>query len=457
MKTKVIVELADFFLKVGIGKKIAVEPIANNETSEISAALNRILAKNKSPKGLDVYCVLSRNKLTVRRVDLPSQEPKEIEQMLGLYLMRQIPYHKEDVVWAYQNLGFDGISNSHLILAIALKNVFKNLVSSFGSINILPESILMSSQGIIYYVNEAVKDKSAISGSYLVLDVDSNYSDLLLVHNQKLGSSLVIPQGIDQLKNEQDRERFIVELKQGLVALSNEIPEAKYEKLFLTGASAELLTLVESGLSRDFNLKAQYVSLKEYENFISSGIRNVSLSAVLGFNSQVSKDDIRFVVPELQIKKEMKSKVQQLMVLGVCLIYILLSLGGIGLVRLIQRQFYASHLKNQVANLSKNAKELDNIVNKLKIARQYSDPKSSAASFLYELNRLVPDSITVTNYNWELRKNLTIRGYAQQIPDILAFTGTLSNSALFKGAQNRYTRRRKLKDKDVVDFEIVVK
>lgn len=457
MKTKVIVELAEPWLKVNIGRKVALQFLPSSEPAAISNALSVILKENKCSNNFDVFVVLSRNKITVRRVDLPSQDPKEIEQMLGLYLVRQIPYHKEEVCWAYQNLGFDGVSNSHLILAIALKNVFKNIVSSFIPISILPESILMSSQGLLHYVAEACKDKGSSHGSYLILDVDANYSDLVLVHNYKFGSSVVISQGCQSLKNDQEKERFAGELKQALVALNNEIPDAKCEKLFLTGAASQLFVFIEAVLSKDFNFKVQYVSVKEYDNFISSGQKEVSLSAVIGFASQIAKDDIKFVVPELQVKKEMKTKMQQLMILGVVLVYILISLGGIALLRLIQQQVYAANLKTQVVTLAKDAKQLDEITNKLKIAKQYTNPNSSVLTSLYSLNRLCPDTITITNFNWELQKSLSFRGYAQQIPDILSFTNTLSNSESFKGAQNRYTRRRKLKDKDVVDFEVVVK
>ena len=107
--------------------------------------------------------------------------------------------------------------------------------------------------------------------------------------------------------------------------------------------------------------------------------------------------------------------------------------------------------------MAKNTQELEDISNKLKLAKQYVDPKTSVLTSLYELTRFCPESITITNFNWELGKNFSFRGYAQQIPDILAFTNTLSNSEYFKGAQNRFTRRRNVKDKEIVDFEIVVK
>ncbi len=457
MRTRIVIEVLERWLKVIVGRKVAVEPLANLEPGSISLAINSILKQNKCGKDLDASVVLSRNKITVRRVDLPSQDLKEIEQMLGLYLIRQIPYHKEEVFWAYQNLGFDGVSNSHLILAVALKNVFKNIVSSFVPVNILPESIFMSSQGLVHYVADAAKNKIALPGSYMILDIDVNYSDLVLVHNQKLGSSVVIPQGAEQLKNPLEKEKFGAELKQAIVALNNEIPEARCEKLFLTGAASSQLEFVESILNSNFNLKAQYLSTKEYDNFLASGLKNISLSAILGFSVQAAKDDLKFILPEIQIKKDMKFKVQQLMILGVGLIYILIMLGGIALVRLAQQQSYASDLKNRVISLRKDAKELEDITSKLKIARQYMDAKTSALTYLNGLNRLCPDNIVITNYNWELSKAFTIRGYARAIPDILDFANTLSNSETFKGAQNRYTRRRKLKDKDVIDFEIFVK
>jgi Tfp pilus assembly protein PilN len=457
MRTKIVIEVLEHCLKVSIGHKVAVEPLASVDPGSISSALNAILKQNKCGKDLDVSVVLSRNKITVRRVDLPSQDPKEIEQMLGLYLIRQIPYHKEEVFWAYQNLGFDGISNSHLILAVALRNVFKNIISSFVPVNILPESILMSSQGLVHYVVDAAKNKIDLPSSYMILDIDTNYSDLVLVHNQKLGSSVVIPQGAEQLKDPLEKEKFAVELKQALVALNNEIPDARCEKLFLTGSASSQLVFVGAILSKDFNLKAQYLSTKEYDNFLASGLKDLSLSAVLGFSTQVAKDDLKFILPEIHIKKDMKFKLQQLMILGVSLIYILIMLGGIALVRLAQQQSYAIDLKKRIISLSKDAKALEDITSKLKIARQYMNIKSSALTYLNGLNRLCPDNIVITNYNWELGKPFTMRGYAQTIPDILDFTNTLGNSETFKGAQNRYTRRRKLKDKDVVDFEVYVK
>lgn len=457
LKTKVAIELSERYLKVAIGQKAAVEVLASTEPASISSAVTSILRQNKCAKNVEVYVVLSRNKITVRRVDLPSQDTKEIEQMLGLYLIRQIPYHKEEVFWAYQNLGFDGISNSHILLGIALKNVFKNVVNSSVPMNILPESILMSSQGVIHYVCAALGDKSLLERPYLILDMDASYSELILVNNQKLNSSAVIAHGSEQLGSEEGKERFGIELKQALIALNNEVPDVRAERLFVSGAASQHLVFIESILAKDFSINAQYVSTKEYDSFCAGRKMDISLSAVLGFGAQVSRDDIKFNFPGLQIKKDMQFKAKQLMILGMCLVYILLISVAVVLTRLVQKQSFAASLKAKMQELTKDTQELENITSKLKIARQYIDPKASVLTALYELSRFCPESITISSFNWERQKSFSFRGYAPQISDILAFTNTLSNSEFFKGAQNRYTRRRKMKDKEIVDFEIVVK
>ncbi|MFA5370159.1 MAG: hypothetical protein WC300_05545, partial [Candidatus Omnitrophota bacterium] len=95
MKTRVVIELSGRRLKVYIGHSLAVRDLPEVDLASISAALSGIILKNnKRPSNLDVYLVLSRNAITVRRIELPSQDAKEIEQMLGLYIVRQVPHRK---------------------------------------------------------------------------------------------------------------------------------------------------------------------------------------------------------------------------------------------------------------------------------------------------------------------------------------------------------------------------
>ncbi len=466
MKKKVIIEFSERWLKAvcysptGIGhasiEKIILEPIVL-DTPNLSISLNNVFKQIGQRKGIEVSVVLSRNKITVRQLDLPSRDSAEIESMLGLHVIRQVPYPKEEIVWSHQNLGFDGLSNTHILLAVAHREMLRNIFNAFTALNILPESMLMSSQGVIHYLNETIKDKSLLRDAYLVLDIDYNFSDLILVNNQNLRSSVIISQGSEQLKLQQEREKFCAELKQALVVFNNEIPNTKPARLFITGAPYELEALMEDRLKKDFNLKFQFVKCTEPDKFHVKNAQEVSLAPVLGFTYQRKKEDINFTLPEAQIKREIKLKVQQILTMGACLTYIFIVLGATVLVRINQLQSYRGRLLQRIGQLKKDTGKVYDIAQKINIVKQYYGVKLSVATCIYELTRICPDNITLTNFTWEWQKNFSIRGYAQQMPDISSFVNALNTSGVFKGAQARYMRRRKKQDKEIVDFEIGIK
>jgi hypothetical protein len=466
MKKRVVIEFSETWLKAvcssyaGIKhnsiEKVILEP-GGLDILNLSNSLNNIFRQIGQRKGLEVLIVLSRNKITVRQLDLPSKDPKEIESMLGLHVIRQVPYPREEIIWSYQNLGFDGLSNSHILLAVAHRQMLRNIFNAFTNLNILPDWMLMSSQGVIHYLNETVKDKTLLHEAYLVLDIDYNFSDLILVNNQLLRSSVIISQGREQLKLEQEREKFCAELKQAMVVFNNEIPNTKLAGLFITGAPLDAGGPIENCLKRDFNLKLQFVRSEEPEKFRARNAEDVSFTSVLGFTYQRKKEDINFTLPEAQIKKEIKLKVQQIVAMGACLTYILFILGAMPFVRINQLQSYRDGLLERIAQLKKDTGKIYDVAQKISIVKQYYTAKPSVVTYIYELTRICPDNITLTNFTWEWKKNFSIRGFAQQMPDISNFVNSLNNSEVFKGAQARYMRRRKIKEREIVDFEIGIK
>jgi len=466
MKKKIVIELSERWLKAvcfsspglkhSVIESIILQP-AGQDALAISRSLKDLFDKIGQKKGLEVSVVLSRNKITVRQLELPSRDPAEIESMLGLHVIRQVPYPKEEIIWSYQNLGFDGLSNSHILLAVAHREMLRNIFNAFNTQNILPESMFLSSQGVIHYINETVKDKNLLRDPYLILDIDSNFSDLILVNNMSLRSSVIISQGSEQLKAEQEREKCYAELKQALVVFNSEIPNTKPARLFITGAPSELEENLDNFLKKDSNLKFEFIKCPELKSFHVDGASEASFAAVLGFVYQRKKEDINFTLPEAQIKKEIKIKMQQILTMGACIIYVFIILGVISLVRINQLQSYRDRFNKRIATLKKDTGALYDVAQKISIVKQYYGAKQSVATYMYELTRLCPDNITVTNFTWEWKKKFSIRGFAQQMPDISNFVNALNNSSIFKGSQAVYMRRRKIKDKEIVDFEIGIK
>lgn len=465
MRKKVILEFSDNWLKAIVSaplgikhkiEKVIFEPIGA-ELSGISAALERIFKQIGTRKSLEILVCLSRNKITIRQLDLPSREPDEISQMLSLHVIRQVPYPKDEIVWSYQNLGFDGISNSHVLLAIAHRQMLRDIFNAFMALNILPDAMLMSSQGVIHYLNEVVRDKALLQDSYLVLDIDYNSSELILVSNHILRSTVVISQGAEQLKNEAERAKFGAELKQALVVFNSEVPNSRPTRILFSGAVAALQYFIQETFSRELNLKISFVKTQETEDLHLLGCEDISFSAVLGFAYNKKKEDLNFSLPEARIKREIKIKTKQLLTLSICLTYILIILGALVLVKISQLESYRNKLNKRITQLKKDTGGIFDISQKINIVRQYWGAKQSVLSALYELSRACPENITITNFNWEWQKSFSLRGYASEMSDISTFVNILEKGGIFKAVETRYMRRRKSKDKEVVDFELGIK
>jgi len=460
MKPKLIVEFSELWVKAVLIEtqkmqskvsNIFLEQLAPN-VSNFSAAVNNIFIKTGKSRNLDVTVVLNRSKITVRKVDMPSRDTQEIEQMLGLHVIRQVPYPKEEIVWGYENLGFDGISNSRILLAVCHRNMLRNIFNAFVSLNILPDRMLLSSQGVIHYLAACLKDKALMQPACLILDIDYNSSEFMLVTKQQLNSSIVISSGILQLKTDEDKARFIGELKQGLLAFRGDLDQVKMVNLFITGAAAVpggLAALIEKELS----VKTQVIISKDALNY--GGVsQEVSASAVLGFAYQYKKDDISFTLPEAQVKKEMKHKIQQFSLIGINVIYLFVLLGLVFFTSLNQRQSLKDKLDVRIKSLKAKTDTLVGVSDTINTVRQYTDTRQTALNYLSELTRLCPESVVISNFSWEKKKGFSIKGYALQMQDIFNFASSLEGSKILKGVQTRSTRRHKIKDKEVVDFEI---
>lgn len=463
MKTKLIVEFYGQWLKVVVVnfqgvmaqvKDVIVEPIDPNLIN-IPSVLDKVITrvcKNKKP---EVVVCLNRNKITLRKIELPSHETAEIEQMLGLHVIRQVPYPKEEIIWGYQNLGFDGVNNSSILLGIAHRDLLRKIFNSFMALKILPEKMVLSSQGVFHYVKDVLKEKMPLQDPCLILDVDFNTSDLILINKQQLHSSVLISYGVEQLKQEAEMTKFIAELKQALLVFRNDLSQSKMVQLFLSG-SCENIAHLDSYLERDLSLKTAFVNSRDYKKF-ELNAKGMSLSAVLGFVSQQRKEDICFTLPEVQIKKEIKAKVQQLLILGVAFTYIFILLGLVVFLKLNQLQSYRDKLNMEVSRLKEKTGTLSDMSEKVAIVRQYKGKRQSVLNYMYELSRLCPESIVISNFTWDRQAGLVIRGYANQMSEIFSFAKTLEATVLFKGMQTRSTRRHKIKNEEVVDFEIGVK
>ena len=77
--------------------------------------------------------------------------------------------------------------------------------------------------------------------------------------------------------------------------------------------------------------------------------------------------------------------------------------------------------------------------------------------YLAELQRLVPEEITIDFLSVDEQQRGVIRGQAIRLSDVFKFITTLEHSTSVDGVEAKYTRRKKARDKDVTEFELTLR
>ena len=181
----------------------------------------------------------------------------------------------------------------------------------------------------------------------------------------------------------------------------------------------------------------------------------VSISAVLGLALDTSRQRINFVLPEVQIRKTLKERSRDLILLGSLLMFILALSGGIFLAKVSNRTGYLKLLDQRFGEIRKNVEELDSMAKKIRIIRERLNTRILSLDYLYQIHKLIPAEITLKMITLEADDKTTLRGQAQTMSDAFKFIDILKNSAYFKDIQTKYTSKKRVAERDVSEFEII--
>jgi Fimbrial assembly protein (PilN) len=91
---------------------------------------------------------------------------------------------------------------------------------------------------------------------------------------------------------------------------------------------------------------------------------------------------------------------------------------------------------------------------KIEFIKAFIYTRKLPLALLYELQRIVPKEIAVNFISIDELNNVILRGQGVQLSDVFKFVTTLEGSIYFDGVSTKYTRTKKVKDRELTDFEI---
>ncbi len=378
--------------------------------------------------------LIPRSQVTIKSFELPSTSANEIEQMVNFQLQNSLPYRLENLI--IQNLMYPSSKEGYLQVktVVVQKELIENLIEIFKLSTIKVSRIDLSSVVLINRFKMVYRRESFFKETSLLIDVEREGIDFVFTRN----GQILLSRGA-LLNKDNFKEDFLKEIKMSL-SLFNHKFQDKLLLILLWGRSPDLSNLVDL-ISGHTNLEVQ---VKESENLLKS----------LAYTTYEEKEKINLLpglVRERQ-RRNLKRKSFLRISLFIAVICIFLIAGLFFDFKEKQKQL--NDINYQIEQIESDAVEIQQKKLIIESALMNQAQTIQSLEILGELYSITAPGIFFSSFSLTPAKSAIIKGQAEELDKILEFVSKLESSSLFENVELKYTSKRRLKKKEIIDFEI---
>ena len=101
------------------------------------------------------------------------------------------------------------------------------------------------------------------------------------------------------------------------------------------------------------------------------------------------------------------------------------------------------------------SKRLENNFSQIRTIKKALKNRTMALDVLAELYDLIPADIQLSGIKFTLQGKFSIEGHSRTMGTVFSFIGDMEESVFFKKVESRRTTKRRVDDREIVDFEII--
>lgn len=471
-----VAEMGEEWMKVAAcledGKKkkvkfISAFPLKDVSETALAQKINELL-QSQTFKPTDVLITEPTNRLTIRLLMLPSTEPREIKDILELQAVKQTPYSREEITTGFHIIGHDGGGYSRVLLAIAHRDVVSRDFRILETAKLAAGRVAPSLEGIQnWYCHVEAKQAEAETESktILLLDVDWNFSELLILTDRRLIFNRSLSIGAKHIKEQGlvMEGELLREVQRSMESAQPELKEHKITQVVLTGTSAPQKNLLAL-LSRELNMPCEIVPVfRNFEEIIPAAqmdsVKDLPLSfaSLLGQLLNPASTGINLLPAEIMVRKTLEEHARDLALLGTLLLGLMMLISAVSFEKIYKRGAYRKMLETEYDSIRREAGEVERLVAKMRLAQEQRGSGEGFLDVLHGINAVIPNDIYLTSFQYEDKdKQLVIRGISEsEMPAVFQFVAALEGTDHLKSVKARNVSKKKVDNIDVSEFEII--
>lgn len=412
--------------------------------SALSNAISNALKKNKFPKGAVVSC-LPRQVVNIRLLELPSVDPDEIDDMVGFQAGKQTPYSRDEIVYDYKITGGGREGYTSVILVIVQRSILRQKYSVLEEAGVDIERMSVSSEGLLNWYSHALARQQKEPGAVVMVDVDTFYSDFMVVLNGMPVFTRSILIGADQLMEDYDAasDKFVREVEQSLEICRGESPNLEIGSMRLSGAAPRIQGMAEM-LSEQLHLPVKnrdclhdINKLPASPSFSDDKYSAVSITPLVGM--ALAPDDLAFnLVPDsVRLRKELVTNAKALTGFGVLLMLLLVCFSLYFTSRLFFEENRLNVLSSMLADTSSGAQEVARQSEIVEVARRRKAVDFTAFNLLSEIHAQIPEGVYFEEIDINTDESkIVLSGSTESRGDVRTIVQQMEKSKLFESVQS---------------------
>ncbi len=439
---------------------VAVHPVHGLPDDGIVALIRQSVEKFGAADA-QAYLAVPLPLVITRNIEIPSQDPKEIKEIVNLQASRHTPYARAEIIVDTLNLGLVRERYSKVLLVIVPKETVNKQIQLMERAGLRLERVFFPPEGIALSASK-IAGHEAQDGTLGILHMDHGFTTFMVVQAGKLLFMRGIHIGAYHLTEERESylDRFQDELEKSMETYVSDEVGAPPRRMLLLGA-LNGLTEFDDVLAEAFKvpLKRQpYADHFALSDAAKAGVASSKMVSFLNLVAPLSIADrvrVDLTSEEKKLKIQLERRGREMLKSGVLLL-IAFSLVFVDVTAKIS--FKKAYLKQITAHylpVRENAKQLEQMLAKTELIKSYLVSRGHSLTTLTELYDATPLDIRLTEIKYdESADKFSVKGTSLVMSSVFTFVSELEKSAIFKNVKTKYVNSRKEGDRDVADFEI---
>lgn len=461
----VIVDIGTDFLKVlqsfkssdGAEEHVfrikAIAEISEPLYDAIPKLLREFTLKNKH-----VTTYLPRGMVNLRQIEIPSTDPKEIDDIVKMQAIKQTPYSRDEVAISYtvvRTRKEEGYSD--VVIAFSQRKFVDERLETLERSGLSVDRIGVSSEGVVgWYVRHENNLRLGISpGVVMIVDADVSSTDAVFCKN----GEFVFSRGFSFLLAEPSLPevavKYCAELKRVVKLTMDEAGLDHPVKAVLTGPVGKLSYLREK-IEEALEIPVELINPADDMNLEGDmGEVTSSVSALIGFSASGANSLFDLTPEDAKLRRHVQERGRQLMYTGglalALIAAIFLFVGG----DFYKRARYLAELEESIGKTSDAASDVDGKVKRLKLIQNRMNADRSFLKYFKDIYESIGPSIHFDSLDYIDGDKIVLKGYAVEMSEVFEYTKALENLKLFKNVKSEQVSKKKVGDKNMSEFEIV--